>query len=944
LWLAGILGTVLGMLFIQSFQPDKILFANDTTLGLMKAAPNHLPGAFAGKWHSGGWVGIDGLASAPSISAILTMLLTPEIFLKIYAPFTMLFVGLCAWVFFRQLEFNPAVCLLGGLAAGLNMHFFSIACWGTGSWNIAAGMVFLALAALCSKSIPQIWARAVLAGLAVGMNLMEGFDVGAILCIYVGFFIVWQIFISEAPIVRKILTALGTEALVILFSALIAAHSISSLVGTQVVGVVGTSQDAQTKEQRWNPATQWSLPKLETLRVVMPGIFGYRMSGRITVPDKSSAYWGTVGQDPRVSAITGVDPDKRAAAVESLNLPQQQREELQSNDPQTRAKAVNALVHRSATIMRYSGSGEYAGILVSLLALFGLINSWPSLRAPYSRGERRAVWFWGGAALFSLLAAWGRHAFFYRLLYQLPYVSTIRNPIKFMHPFHIAWLILAAYGMEALWRRYLRTAAQRTETLPLHLQKWWSKVSGFEKKWAVASLALVGASLVGIFIFSSWEPHLIQYLVEDGFGPGRAAQIAGFSVVEARWFVFWLLVSAGVIVGIMSGAWSGRQARLAWIYLGAIIILDLTRSDAPWIHYFNYKQEYTANSVVDFLQDKPYEHRVTGRLSPKGLGSGIGTQLGQLYDYWQQNEFPYYRIETLDFAQWPRVPEMDAAYLKNFALHGDDILHCDLWPSERLWELTNTRYILTSSMVLPLLDKEADSRHTFAVKSYLKVIPKPEVTAIEDAGDMTVVPEANGTYALIELTNILPRAKLFSAWQSPTNGDDALKILASREFDPEQSVLVAQDTPVGQPPGDPKVDAGAVSITDYQPKYINLQAAALTPAVLLLNDRIAPEWRVWVDKKPAPLLRCNYLMRGVFLTPGEHTVEFRFQPSQTPFCVSLCAWGVGILTSGYLIYSRAPAKAPASAPVPPATPNPLQKASPAPQLESTGRAKQKRRR
>ena len=261
--LAAILGALLVVMFIQSFQPDLILFVNDTTLG-------HLPGAFAGIWRFGAWVGDEGVPIAPTLSAILTMVLTPEIFLKVYAPFTMLFVGLSAWLFFRQLNFNPGVCLLGGLAAGLNMHFFSNACWGTGSWNIAAGMVFLALAALCSKSISQIWARGVLAGLAVGMNLMEGFDVGAILCIYVGLFILWQIFVSEAPGFKKVITALCTEALVILFSALLAAHSISSLVGTAVVGVVGTGQDAETKEQRWNPATQWSLPKLETLRIVAP--------------------------------------------------------------------------------------------------------------------------------------------------------------------------------------------------------------------------------------------------------------------------------------------------------------------------------------------------------------------------------------------------------------------------------------------------------------------------------------------------------------------------------------------------------------------------------------------------------------------------------------------------------------------------------------------------
>ncbi len=105
------------------------------------------------------------------------MLLSPEIFLKIYAPFSLLFLGFSAWLFFRQLQFNRWVCVLGGLAAGLNMHFFSNACWGLGAWNMATGMIFLALAALNAKSIPQLWARGILAGLAIGMNLMEGFDV-----------------------------------------------------------------------------------------------------------------------------------------------------------------------------------------------------------------------------------------------------------------------------------------------------------------------------------------------------------------------------------------------------------------------------------------------------------------------------------------------------------------------------------------------------------------------------------------------------------------------------------------------------------------------------------------------------------------------------------------------------------------------------------------------
>ena len=80
-----------------------------------------------------------------------------------------------------QLKFSPLASVAGGLAAGLNMHCFSDACWGTGTWNIAMAMTFLAVAALVTDSIRHTWMKAALAGLAVGMGVMEGFDTGAIL-------------------------------------------------------------------------------------------------------------------------------------------------------------------------------------------------------------------------------------------------------------------------------------------------------------------------------------------------------------------------------------------------------------------------------------------------------------------------------------------------------------------------------------------------------------------------------------------------------------------------------------------------------------------------------------------------------------------------------------------------------------------------------------------
>jgi hypothetical protein len=115
-----------------------------------------------------------------------------------------------------------------------------------------------------------------------------------------------------------------------------------------------------------------------------------------------------------------------------------------------------------------------------------------------------------------------------------------------------------------------------------------------------------------------------------------------------------------------------------------------------------------------------------------------------------------------------------------------------------------------------------------------------------------------------------------------------------------KTVLVSSNTPV-PPAAAPDADAGTVRIVDYKPKEIHLQAAAKTNAVLLLNDRTDPDWRVWVDQKPAAPLQCNYMMRGVYLTPGEHTIDFRFQPSQKFLYVTLAALAFGILLGAWLI-------------------------------------------
>jgi len=99
-------------------------------------------------------------------------------------------------------------------------------------------------------------------------------------------------------------------------------------------------------------------------------------------------------------------------------------------------------------------------------------------------------------------------------------------------------------------------------------------------------------------------------------------------------------------------------------------------------------------------------------------------------------------------------------------------------------------------------------------------------------------------------------------------------------------------------------NSGTVEFKSYTPKHLVFAANAAAPSVLLLNDKYDPHWSVTVDGNPAELLRCNFLMRGVYLTPGQHTVEFKFSLPSGPLYVTLTAIVIGLCLFGYLFLAE----------------------------------------
>jgi hypothetical protein len=562
--------------------------------------------------------------------------------------------------------------------------------------------------------------------------------------------------------------------------------------------------------------------------------------------------------------------------------------------------------------MRFNGGGGYAGILVALVAAWATAQSLRRKDSAFTNGQRKLIWFWAAILIASLLFSWGRFApMFYGLLYKLPYFSTIRNPTKFLLVFSWAIVILFGYGVHALSRRYLEVPGGNG-SISGQLKNWWAKVRGFDRNWtSFCVAALLGSALLWA-AYASQKPHLVKYLQSVGFPDlAMAQQIAAFSVGEVGWFILLLAAAIALCVMVIAGAFSGQRAKLGGLLLGGLLVLDLGRANLPWVVHWDYKQKYevgSLNPVLEFLRQKPYEHRVAALpFEPR--------QQLRMYDYlfggsglyrieWAQHHFPYYNIQSLDIIQMPRVPEDVKAYLDALSPRSETGVAL----IARHWQLTNTRYLLGAAGYLDVLNQQLDpAQHSFRIVQRFDVVVKPGISQLTRLEELTAAPSNDGDLALFEFDAALPRAKLYGNWQVNTNDADNLKTLADLNFDPAKTVLIS--TPQKDLPATAtNENSGSVEYKSYAPKHIVLNAQATVPSVLLLNDKYDSHWRVTVDGRPAELLRCNFIMRGVRLAPGPHTVTFDFALSNKPLYVTLAGLITGVLLCIFLIVSNRKSK------------------------------------
>lgn len=355
-------------------------------------------------WNMNGFIGRPGNVIVPSHQLLVARLFSPVFYMKFMYFLSILLSGIFFLQFMRDFKLHPLAALFGAVAWMLTNSILTLALPGHLGKFMVTSFMPLVFLFLRRAVIRDLYTNYIYAGIFLGFTVMLGayelsFFYGVLLFFY------W---------IFLLLRKRGTEKLVPFFSRnwkKIASHKAGLLAlglvmiitmaagipGLMHVSTVRTSEAGafrQSTQERWDWATQWSVPPFELLDLVVPGLSGWK-TGHPEYP-----YFGDLGRSP--------DGGK---SLRNLKL------------------AI-----------------DHIGLSTMIFLIAGLF-----LNRKNRESEHR---FWLWAMVVTIALSLGKYLYVpYWLFHQLPFMDAIRNPNKFMQVAVFIMALLAACGLHRILTR-----------------------------------------------------------------------------------------------------------------------------------------------------------------------------------------------------------------------------------------------------------------------------------------------------------------------------------------------------------------------------------------------------------------------------------------------------------------------------------------------------------
>jgi hypothetical protein len=245
--------------------------------------------------------------------------------------------------------------------------------------------------------------------------------------------------------------------------------------------------------------------------------------------------------------------------------------------------------------------------------------------------------------------------------------------------------------------------------------------------------------------------------------------------------------------------------------------------------------------------------------------------------------------------------------------------------------LLGSRGVFTDASI-PYFHKSLGGYHAAKLKRYQEIIDfylTQEINAFSEALQSRSIPKVDSVLATSKIINMLNAKYVKYAAEAPpienknamgnawfvkdiayaASADEEISKIATTDI--SNTAVVHNDFKQHATSASGIDSTSVASLTEYGTNYFKYTAATPVAAPLIFSEIYYPEgWICKIDNNEVPYFRANYILRGVQVPAGEHTIEWNFEPASYKKGVTL-NWigsftllGVLLLVFGWNIKSQ----------------------------------------
>ncbi|MCU4162478.1 YfhO family protein [Carboxylicivirga caseinilyticus] len=466
----------------------------------------------------------------------------------------------------------------------------------------------------------------------------------------------------------------------------------------------------------------------------------------------------------------------------------------------------------------FTSGPVYAGALICFLFFIG---------AFYYKGKEK--WWLIAATILSIMLAWGKNfeAFNHFMFYNFPLYNKFRTV-------EMA-LVIASFTMPVLGFLGLKTVIEKPELIKQD-SKWF--LIAFGLTGGISLLFALIPSIFGIYDFlSPQEADAISAQIKQGGDQAMMYKLLQDNLIAARqylmtsdaWrsFIFILIGSASL--------WLYSQNKLASRYIiwgfAILIFIDLWGVDKRYLN--NDKFESKTKAKEEFAKSKADEAILKDQ--------DLYYRVFPIYrDPFKDGFTPYWHKSVGGFhgAKLRRYQDLYDRYIYN----NWQTLMQTLQKAQTIGELEeelenmpilnmmNTKYIIYNPGAAPVFNPSYMGNAWFVNK-------------------VKIVANADEEIAAIGGVNLHTTAVVDERFTDQVNGYSADSI------------------------------QGSINLMSYAPNKLIFETNTPQKQIAVFSDVYYDKgWNAYIDGNKVEHFRANYVLRGLMIPEGSHTIEFKFEP------------------------------------------------------------------